>query len=186
MSLIHLYGEFWNPDAVAWGAPGRRSGGGGNKGTLMGELKLARGASATLDFRDACGVYALYDNFRLVYVGQAFQGARGCLGKRLRDHLADCFAWRWDKFSWYSTSSIRDRSVRAAGARRIAPDTVVDTLEAFAIAIASPPLNRRNDGLPGARPVEPAKSRHPHTVRHCLETILKQLEKPAPTAKRRK
>lgn len=166
MSLIHLCGEFWNPDSVEWGVPGRRSGGGGDKGTLMGELKLACGESATLDFWDARGVYDLYDNSRLVYVGQAFEGARGCLGKRQRDHLTDCFAGRWDMFSWYPTSSLRKRRFRAAGVRPIAPHTVVDTLEAFAIAIAAPPLNRRHDGLPGARPVEQAKSRRPHTVRH--------------------
>lgn len=140
MNLIHLYGEFWNPDAVEWGAPGKKTGGNGNKGTLRGKVKTGSNRAATL---------------------------------------------HWNMFSWYSTSSLREKTVRVPGARQIKLETVVGTLEAFAIAIASPPLNRRHD-LPGARPVEQANSRHPHTVRHYLENILRQVEKSAPTPKKRK
>lgn len=176
MSLIHLYGEFWNPDAVDWGAPGKKAGGSGNKGELRGRFKDPSGETAVLDFWDARGVYALYDNFHLVYVGQALTGNNGCLGKRLRDHLTDRFAGRWDMFSWYSTSSLRKKTVRAPGQRQVKPKTVVDTLEAFAIALASPPLNRRRDALPNARLVEQEKAPHPYTIRSYLERILASVE----------
>lgn len=186
MSLVHLYGEFWNPDTVEWGGQGKKSGGDGNKGSLNGKVRTSSGSLATLDFWEARGIYALYDNFQLVYVGQALRGKNGCLGKRLRDHLTDRFAGRWDMFSWYSTSSLREKKVRKPGERQIKPETVVDTLEAFAIALVSPPLNRRHDELPGARAVAQAKSPHPHTVRHYLESILKQVEQRASKPKKRR
>lgn len=174
--LIHLYGEFWNPDTIDWGAPGKKKGGDGNKGSLIGKVKAESGKTVVLDFWDARGVYALYDNFRLVYVGEAFRGVTGCLGKRLRDHLTDRFAGRWDMFSWFSTSSMRERTLRAPGSRQVSPDAVIDTLEAFAIVLANPPLNRRYNQMPKARAVEQGKSPHPHTIRHYLETIIKRLD----------
>ncbi len=169
--LIRLYGQYWNPDAVDWGARGA-----GNKGRLLGKATTQSGKTKTLDFWDARGVYALYEDFRLVYVGQAFSGKNGCLGKRLRDHLTDRFAGRWDMFSWFSTSSLRESSLRKPGTRQIAPDSVIDTLEALGIALSSPPLNRRYNQLPSATEVEQARSPHPHTVRHYLEKILDRLD----------
>lgn len=165
--LIHLYGEFWNPDAVTWGGRGR-----GNKGHLLGIVEVEGGEKREADIWDARGIYALYDNFKLVYVGQVMDQP---LGKRLRDHLTDRHAGRWDMFSWYSTSTLRRRTVRSPGGRQVDPGTVANTLESLAIALTNPPLNRRHDQLPGARLVEQKKSPHPQTVRHYLEQILKKL-----------
>ena len=175
--LIHLYGEFWNPDVIEWGSRGK-----GNKGKLLGKTRIKFKAGGKLkerveevDFWDARGVYALYDNFQLVYVGQAIEGKVGCLGKRLRDHLTDLFAGRWDMFSWFSTSSLRRKKVRLPGQRQVSPSEIIDTLEAFAILLATPPLNRKYNHMPKAREVEQKKSPHPQTVRHYLETILQRL-----------
>lgn len=175
--LIRLYGQFWNPDAVQWGGKGA-----GNKGQLLGKVTTDSDKKKILDFWEARGVYTLYEDFRLVYVGQSLTGKDGCLGKRLRDHLTDRFAGRWDMFSWFSMSSLRENTLRNPGTRQITPINVVSTLEAFGIAIASPPLNRRYNQFPGAREVEQAKSPHPQTVRHYLERILNQLE-PSKTSK---
>lgn len=162
--LIHLYGELWNPDAVTWGGKGA-----GNKGKLLGTVLVESGDKRDVDLWEGRGIYGLYDNFRLVYVGQALDQP---LGKRLRDHLTDRHAGRWDMFSWYSTSTLREKNVRKPGARQVEPKTVIQTLESLAIALTNPPLNRRYDQLPGARQVEQKKSTHPHTVRHYLEKII--------------
>jgi len=163
--LIKLYGEYWNPDAVEWGTRGA-----GNNGQLLGLLD-GHGKKA-LDFWDSRGVYALHDDFRVVYIGQALDQP---LGKRIRDHLTDRLAGRWDMFSWYSLSTFREKNVRKPGQRQTTPADVIDTLEALGIGLTLPPLNRRYNKIPGARRVEQAKSPHPHTERHYLEEILKRL-----------
>jgi hypothetical protein len=48
-------------------------------------------------------------------------------------------------------------------------------LEALAILIADPALNRRRERLPGAFQAEQAKNPHPKTIRRYLEDILKAL-----------
>lgn len=168
--LVNLYGELWNPDAVSWGKRGP-----GNKGELLGVVGVVSGGKTrrvTRDFWEARGVYALYENFRLVYIGKASDQP---LGKRLRDHLTDRLAGRWDMFSWFSTSTLRAKAVRSPGQRQAQAGDVISTLEALAIAVTQAPLNRRYSGFPGARAVEQKKSPHPHTVRHYLEEILKKL-----------
>lgn len=163
--LIRLYGEYWNPDIVDWGKRGP-----GNKGRLIGYFQKK---SEVRDYWDARGIYALFDEFRLVYVGQAMSQG---IGKRVRDHLTDRMAGRWDMFSWFSTSTMREKTVRDPGQRQVTPGEVVNTLEALAIAVNSPPLNRRYNAIPGARRVEQSASPHPKTVRHYLESILSKLE----------
>lgn len=168
-NLIRQFGEFWNPDMVSWGKKGP-----GNGGKLIGEVKGDNGW-VNINFWEARGVYVLYDNFTITYVGKAIDQP---LGKRLRDHLSDRLAGRWDMFSWYSLSSIRwaQNDVRVPGTRQISPDTMINTLEALCIAIAEPRLNRRKEALPGALEATQVGSEHPQSVRHYLERILAKLE----------
>lgn len=165
--LIKLYGEFWNPDMVYWG---RR---GGPSGHLRGHFSIAK-KRKTADFWEAQGNYVLYDNFRVVYVGKAFSVP---LGRRLRTHLTDRFAGRWDMFSWYSTSNYRKttNSLAKAGARITSPDTIVKTLEALAIRIAQPPLNRKREKLPNAMLIRQATAKDSRSVQNYLEEILERL-----------
>jgi len=167
--LIRAYGLLWNPDAVDWGSVGR-----GNRGSLLGKIRRD-GSTHEIDFWDAHGVYVLLDQFRPIYIGQA---GKGGLGPRLRDHLSDRFAGRWDMFSWFSmsTTNVTTSNVRAPGKRTLKPKTVLDTLEALGILLADPPLNRKRESVPDADLAEQSKSPHPKTVRHYLETILKKLE----------
>jgi hypothetical protein len=169
--LINHYGEFWNPDAVEWGKRGRPKKGTSNAGRLLGISGSGR-AKKEVDFWKARGVYALYDNFKIVYVGQI---ADGPLGVRLRNHLTDRHAGRWDMFSWYSVSTMRSKTVRPPGQRQVKPGDLVNTLEALLINVTQPPLNRRYNEIPGAAIIEQKKSRNPHTIRHYLEEILKKL-----------
>jgi hypothetical protein len=166
--LIRAFASYWNPDVVDWGAKGP-----GNRGHLVGKAKV-NGTQKTVDFWDAKGLYVLHDEFRTVYVGQAFART---LGPRLRDHLTDRFAGRWDMFSWFSLSSVTKRGfLRHPGQRQVKPEVVNDTLEALAILVADPALNRKRESIPSGLEVEQVKSPHPKTVRHYLETILAKLD----------
>ena len=165
--LIKCYGEFWNPDLVDWGKKGS-----GNKGSLVGKIKPT---NLHIDFWEGRGIYVLHDNFKAIYVGKAFGTS---LGNRLRDHLSDRLAGRWDMFSWFSTSAVRttQKDVSRPAQRQIKPETIVNTMEALAILIADPALNRKREALPNAYEAEQVSSPTPQTIRHYLHQILSKLE----------
>ena len=167
--LIRAYGMYWNPEVVDWGTPGA-----GNQGTLIGSVKRD-GRSYHIDFWNAYGVYVLHHEFAAVYVGKA---ATTRLGARLRNHLTDRHAGRWDMFSWFSLSKVRvtQKDVSDPGTRYLSQKTVNNTLEALAILIADPKLNRRRESLPSAVRVVQIASPHPRTIRSYLERILEEVE----------
>lgn len=172
--LIRAYGQFWNPDTVEWGKRGP-----GNRGKLLGKVRR-KNRTHEIDFWNAKGIYVLHADFTAVYVGKA-DSVR--LGPRLHNHLTDRFAGRWDMFSWFGTSTVAtvEERVRDPGKRSVEPGTVINTLEALAILIADPPLNRKRETVPRAFQAEQVKSPHPKTVRRYLEDILAALSKnPSP------
>src|ERR1700680_4765828 len=72
-----------------------------NPGSLRGAA--SRGPnSVPVEFREQRGIYALYANYDLVYVGQTGAGDDR-LFKRLKVHRTDHLAERWDRFSWFGT-----------------------------------------------------------------------------------
>lgn len=166
--LIRAYGLLWNPDTVEWGSKGA-----GNRGKLEGRVRH-KGKAHTIDFWDAQGLYVLHADFKTVYVGKAGSNR---MGPRLREHLTDRFAGRWDMFSWFglSTVAMGDKRVRDPGKRSVRPETITDTLEALAILIADPALNRKREKLPAALQAEQVRNPHPRTIRRYLEDILKGL-----------
>lgn len=162
--LIRAFGQCWNPDIVDWGSRGA-----GNKGSLPGKGKW-EAHTIKIESWEQHGIYVLHDEFRAVYVGKAFSLS---IGERLRMHLTDRFAGRWDMFSWYGIDSVKkDGSLRKAGKRSVTPDTLVDTIEALGILIADPPLNRKRESLDRSILIEQEKSPHPHTIRHYLQELL--------------
>jgi hypothetical protein len=167
--LVRAYGLHWNPDIVDWGKPGA-----GNKGSLLGTIRK-NDKSHEINFWDVFWIYVLHSEFRPIYVGKA---SATRLGLRLRNHLTDRLAGRWDMFSWYSLSKVNTTSgtVSDPGTRQVSQDTVNDTLEAVAILIADPPLNRRRESIPSAISASQVKDPHPKTVRHYLEQILERLD----------
>lgn len=169
--LIKAYGQFWNPDIVDWGRVGA-----GNKGKLLGEIKkkTQRANTHVIDFWDAKGVYVLHSDFNAIYVGQAFSNG---IGKRLRDHLSDRCAGRWDMFSWFSVSSptTTNNNVSEPGQRQVSPAIVIDTLEALAILIADPALNRKRESLKDACEAMQI-GEGPRAIRTYLQDILDKLD----------
>lgn len=79
--------------------------------------------------RGHAGVYALYKGERLYYVGLATN-----LMGRVKQHLKDRHAKRWDRFSVYLASA----------------DKHIKPLESLLLRIALPSGNRVKGGLPGA------------------------------------
>jgi len=167
--LIKSYGLYWNPDLVDWGSVGA-----GNSGDLAGVIKR-KSKKHIINFWEAKGIYVLHADFKAVYVGKAFQTS---IGKRLRDHLSDRFAGRWDMFSWFSISNprITQANVATPGQRQLGPDTITSTLEALAILVADPPLNRKRESLNEAYEAVQPKGAKPKTIRSYLEDLLKKID----------
>lgn len=167
--LIRAFGMFWNPDIVDWGQRGA-----GNQGKLIGSVKMNKN-TYDIDFWNAYGIYVLHNEYRPTYVGKA---AATRLGARLRDHLTDRHAGRWDMFSWFSLSKVNTttRNVGDPGTRQVSEKTVADTLEALSILITDPPLNRKRELIPSALEAKQKSSPYPRTVRNYLEQILARLD----------
>lgn len=164
--LIKSYGTFWNPEIIDWGSPGA-----GNKGSLMGTVVFDNALKKNIDFWEAKGIYVLSNEFRAVYVGRATRTPLGC---RLRDHITDRLAGRWDMFSWFSSSAPRKvrGGVTEPGKRQISPQTYISTFEALAILIADPPLNRRRETFKNAYEVIQFGQQRVRSMRSYLEEIL--------------
>jgi predicted GIY-YIG superfamily endonuclease len=90
--LIRAYGLFWSADEVEW-FPGPGSQGQymllGRRGEKKPKLQLA-------NFRSQSGLYILYGDYGPYYVGKADR-----LGRRLKQHLNDRHAGKWNRFSWF-------------------------------------------------------------------------------------
>lgn len=133
--LIKNYGLYWNEHDVFWGRPK-------NSGTLIGNRNGEK-KSNPVDFRDQTGIYVLYADYKIVYVGQA--GTKNQkLFKRLKCHKGDHLAGRWNKFSWFGTRQVlKTGNLRLIPkkSRGIAPKDVLNQIEAVLIHASEPPLN---------------------------------------------
>ncbi len=130
--LIRSLGQFWRRDNVFWGRQR-------NPGRLLGILETERRGDET-DFWDQRGIYVLHANYRLVYVGQT--GNQG-LGPRLRQHLSDDLAGRWDAFSWFGIRYVKANGQLSAmpSLRNLTIRKILDHVEAIVIHSAEPPMN---------------------------------------------
>lgn len=167
--LIRAFGQFWNPDIIDWGKQGPQ-----NKGKLLGDIKFNE--KVTIDFWEARGVYVLYDRFKCIYVGKALDTS---LGYRLRSHLTDRLAGRWDMFSFYSVSTVNKttKNTRPPGQRQITQGVTINTLEALAILVADPSLNRKREKFQDAHEAVQTKQPNPRTERNFFDEIITRLDK---------
>lgn len=94
--------------------------------------------------------------------------------------MSDRFAGRWDMFSWFSISNprITKRDVAIPGQRQLGPSIVTSTLEALAILIADPALNRKREALDGAYEAVQPQGAKPKTIRSYLEELLDRVRVP--------
>lgn len=134
--LIRNYGLFWKTEDVFWGT-------GGNPGSLLG-IPAHNVTAAPIDFREQSGVYVLYSDFKLIYVGQAGVGNQKLL-IRLRQHTRDALAERWDRFSWFGIRRALVSGGLSAESEAKHSDlaNVLNHIEAILIHAAEPQHNRQ-------------------------------------------
>lgn len=154
--MFRSYGLFWHEDRIFWGWRGKQ-------GHLYGqEMDKATGKTKTtsrpIDFQYQIGIYALYYNFELVYVGQVGaktenddKGNKGnTLLDRLKDHRDGHNSERWDRFSWFGLRSVTQSGELTklrgplAGITR---DQILNQFEAVMIALSEPKLNLQRGNL---------------------------------------
>jgi hypothetical protein len=162
--LIRSYGELWSPDLVGWGKPGR-----GNKGQLLGEFGTKR-APVPVDVWDQQGIYVLAHEWQVVYVGKADKVS---LGSRLRTHLSDELAGRWDRFSWYGIRGVlkTGRLGAEVTTKNTSSADLIKTFESLLIAVTAPPRNKRDEALPGAELVLQAGAARPRPTASYLDEL---------------
>lgn len=135
--LVENIGSYWREDHVFWGA-------GSQAGSLLG-VDAANVTAAPVDFREQIGLYALYADYKLVYVGQVGSGNQK-LFDRLKQHRKDDLAGRWDRFSWFGTRPLTPKGDRLRVERnQFHPtlDAVLNQIEGVLIHVAEPPYNRQ-------------------------------------------
>lgn len=145
--MITHYGLFWSERDVFWG------GNKGNPGALLGRPRepLGRKGAPTKeerdraeDFRSFVGLYCLYGDGELLYIGEAGLGTNRRLFERLKEHRKGPMAGRWDRFSWFGRENCKGhQEVQASLAQ----------LEAITIAIINPGFNRQSGTFVGATQV---------------------------------
>ena len=139
---IKNFGLMWDRESVRW--VGTR----GNAGRLMGQGSIGKPIRDQLEvnFREQIGVYILYRNEIVVYVGQAGAGNSN-LFSRLKNHMSDHLANRWDKFSWFGVRRVNRNGTlsQATGElnRTLKSSEVLDLLEGLLINVVEPPLNKQ-------------------------------------------
>lgn len=132
--MLLTYGLYWRADHIFWGSKG-------NSGMLLG-AKTKSSSARTVDFKLQRGVYALYADYDLVYVGQTGAGDQR-LFKRLKDHLSDHLAERWDRCSWFGTQWVTQQHQLSTDTTGVHVDITraLNVIEAVGIAISEPRLN---------------------------------------------
>jgi hypothetical protein len=131
--LIRNYGLFWKSEDVFWGR-------GGKAGALFGVLAMGvKGEHVNL--RDQRGVYILYADYDLIYVGQN-NGQE--LITRLIQHGKDDLAGRWNRFSWFGLREVKKGALRKFNKDvHASSSNVLNHIEAILIHSAEPRLNRQ-------------------------------------------
>lgn len=98
MSIVN-YGLFWQREEVEWN-PGI-----GGRFRLLGRKGERRPGLRVADFREQKGVYILYGDYGVYYVGIVTSER---LGDRLKDHHTNHAEDAWDRFSWFGFRSVID------------------------------------------------------------------------------
>lgn len=148
--FVTHYGLFWHESDVLWK---RR---GSNNSALLGRerSKLDRPGAPTAkerqsakDYADFVGLYCLYRNGHLIYVGEAGLFGRATLFRRLATHRKDHLSDLWDQFSWFGCKR------QQLDAKKITARLGLKQMEAIAIAIINPGNNKQSGTFAGATQV---------------------------------
>lgn len=89
LALISSYGLRWESSETVWPH-------------LWGERRSSR-RTEQADFRNQMGLYVLYADRELQYVGIADR-----LGERIADHRSDWLKDSWNRYSWFGSKVLRE------------------------------------------------------------------------------
>ncbi len=169
--MISHYGLFWSERDVFWGK-------GKAKGQLLGREKsrLGRQGAPTKEERDKAkcyrewvGLYCLYGEGELIYVGEAGLGTKSTIFGRLSQHRKGGMADRWDSFSWFGREGTEGTCQTL---------TALQQLEAISISVINPGFNRQNGTFSGATQVfQVPHERSEGDTETKLARLAEQLEK---------
>jgi len=126
-SIIHSFGMYWQRDLVVWR----------NDPKMFGKQQAL---SKPVNFGKQKGIYILYDNHTVVYVGRSIDRP---LGKRMYEHTIDRLGSRWNRFSWFGLLDVTQEGNLRETTLNTSLASLVGTLEALLIEALEPPQNRR-------------------------------------------
>lgn len=132
--MIKNNGLHWYIERVFWG-----------RAQVSGTLKGAASRSAkakAVDFGNQRGIYALYADYELVYVGQT-GASNDRLFNRLKAHKGDHLSESWNRFSWFGTQWVTKGGVLSADTAAVGGrvEATLNILAAVSIAKSEPRLN---------------------------------------------
>lgn len=172
--FVTHYGLFWYESDVLWKQRGSA------KKALLGREKTKlerRGAPSAQERRDAedyadfVGLYCLYRNANLIYVGEAGLANKSTLFTRLSAHRSDHLSDLWDQFSWFGCKR------NHLDAANVTAGLGLQQMEAVAIAIVNPGNNKQSGTFAGATQVFQVPSEAADgDVDTKLERILQELD----------
>lgn len=126
-SIIHSFGMYWQRDLVVWR----------NDPKMFGKQQAL---TKPVNFGKQKGIYILYDNHTVVYVGRSIDRP---LGKRMYEHTIDRLGSRWNRFSWFGLLDVTQEGDLRETPLNTSLASLVGTLEALLIEALEPPQNRR-------------------------------------------
>lgn len=157
-SVIRCFGMYWQRDLVVWRSDPK----------LFGKQQLLAKA---VDFGRQKGIYILYDQHTVTYVGRVTDRA---LGKRLYDHTLDRLSGRWNRFSWFGLLDVTPEGNLRELAFSATLTSMVATLEALLIEALEPPQNRkRGDDFSG---IEYVQEVDPELKERQIQATLRAIE----------
>lgn len=156
MSFIKNMGIYWKKDHVWWGTKGK-----GNQGHLCGSAVLDGTKLLTeadeeetstnreriqVDFAKQRGIYVLYRGYQPIYIGQAGGRNDQTLHGRLKQHLTDHLADRWDSFSWFGVLGVDTKEKKLAAFEDVTiknPTDLLNHVEGILIEVSEGLLNKQ-------------------------------------------
>jgi len=182
-TLIRSFGLYWTRDAVDWESKKLL----GDRRHYKLTVKNPTAKKRHCDVWKQHGIYALYSNFKLVYVGLANSIDEGIGSRLYSHHTKPRMQGRWDAFSWFGIDAYDNegRPVLYKTAPVSGP-TIVRTLELVSILVADPPLNRSQGRFKGAEQIVQDTSKAPPKPEHLMEDLLEEIKNLRGELKKRK
>lgn len=126
-SIIRSFGMYWQRDLVVWRSDAR----------IFGKQQAM---AKPVDFGKQKGIYILYDQHTVVYVGRSIDRP---LGKRLYEHTIDRLGSRWNRFSWFGLLDVTPEGNLREVPLATTLAALIGTLESLLIESLEPPQNRK-------------------------------------------